>query len=203
MHDGKTILIATRNAGKLKEFQSFFAPWGWTVRGLGDYPDIPDVVEDGRTFLENARKKARALYEWTNLPVLADDSGLEVDALDGEPGVYSARYAGEGAGDEANNAKLLAALQGVPASRRQARFRCVLVLIIDDQRQLVAEGTCEGVILEQARGEGGFGYDPLFYVPSLGKTLAELPAEEKNRMSHRGAALRQLAAQLADCQFVP
>ena len=168
---------------------------------MADFPDFPDIVEDGHTFEENARKKAEALYRWIKRPVLADDSGLEVDALDGQPGVFSARYAGEGATDEANNAKLLAALQSVPAHQRQARFRCVLVMMVDEDRQLVAEGTCEGVILDAPRGTGGFGYDPLFYVPSLGKTLAEL-SEEKNRISHRGAALRQLAALLAEHHLV-
>ncbi|OJF16352.1 MAG: non-canonical purine NTP pyrophosphatase [Bacillaceae bacterium G1] len=203
MKDGKTVIIATRNPGKLKEFQAFFGQFGWKVQGLNDFPDVPEIVEDGRTFEENARKKAEALFDWTKRPVLADDSGLEVDALDGRPGVYSARYAGEGATDGQNIAKLLAELQGVPAGRRQARFRCVLVFILDEGRQLVAEGTCEGIILEKPRGDGGFGYDPVFFVPALGKTMAELSAEEKNRISHRGAALRQLAERMADCQIVP
>ncbi|OJF18017.1 MAG: non-canonical purine NTP pyrophosphatase [Bacillaceae bacterium G1] len=203
MKDVPTVIIATRNPGKLKEFETFFAQWAWKVKGLSDFPDVPDIVENGRTFEENARIKAEALYAWLKRPVLADDSGLEVDALDGQPGVYSARYAGEGAADEENNAKLLAALQGVPADRRQARFRCVLVMKFDEERQLTAEGVCEGVILEAPRGRGGFGYDPLFYVPALGKTLAEISAEEKNRISHRGAALRQLADQLAKCQLIP
>jgi len=199
----KTVFIATRNQGKLKEFAAFFADWGWAVKSLADFTDMPEIVENGRTFEENARIKADALYEWTKLPVLADDSGLEVDALGGEPGVYSARYAGEGATDDANNAKLLAALQGVPEERRQARFRCVLVLKLDQNRQLVAEGTCEGIILKEPRGAGGFGYDPLFYIPSLGKTMAELSPEEKNRISHRGTALRNLAEQLANHHLVP
>lgn len=203
MRDVQTVLIATRNAGKLKEFQAFFSLWGWPVKGLADFPDLPEIVEDGRTFEENARIKAAALFRWTRLPVLADDSGLEVDALGGQPGVYSARYAGERATDAENNAKLLAALRGVPAHERQARFRCVLVMMFSQVRQLVAEGTCEGVILEEPRGAGGFGYDPLFYVPPLGKTLAEMTPEEKNRISHRGAALRQLAVQLANHHLVP
>nr|MBO2469859.1 non-canonical purine NTP pyrophosphatase [Bacillota bacterium] len=132
------------------------------------------------------------------LPALADDSGLEVDALGGEPGVYSARYAGEGASDAANNAKLLAALEGVPAEKRTARYRCVLALAVPGMATVTVEGVCEGLIAEQPRGTGGFGYDPLFYLPGRGKTMAELRPEEKNAISHRGQALRRLKALLVE-----
>lgn len=192
----QSVLIATRNQGKLKEFARFFADFQRRVVGLEDYPDLPEPVEDGQTYLENARKKALALQQFTGLPVLADDSGLEVDALNGQPGVYSARFAGETASDEENNRKLLALLEGVPLPQRTARFRCVLVYL-DGQREWVAEGVCEGLIAEQPQGNRGFGYDPLFYLPDLGCTMAELDPEIKNRLSHRGQALRQLKQLLA------
>ena len=152
--------------------------------------DIPDVEETGTTFQENAILKARHYCQFTGEYCLADDSGLEVDALDGEPGVYSARYAGLDATDAANNEKLLTVLKEVPPSGRTARFRSVLVLAGPDGSLLLVDGVCEGVILDEARGTGGFGYDPLFYMPSQGKTLAEMTIEEKNRISHRGNALK-------------
>jgi len=192
------ILIATRNPGKIKEFQAFFAEWGWQVKGLDQFPDLPEIIEDGLTFEDNARKKAESLFRWTGMPALADDSGLEVDALGGRPGVYSARFAGEHASDAENNLKLLHALDGVPLERRTARFRCVLFLMFSEERTMTAEGICEGVILTAPRGNGGFGYDPLFYLPAYGKTMAELDPNEKNQVSHRGQALRQLAARLAE-----
>ena len=193
MGNQQEILVATRNRGKIKEFQTFFGRWGWSVKGLEHFPELPEIVEDGFTFEANARKKAESLFRWTSLPVLADDSGLEVDALDGRPGVYSARYAGEKASDEENNEKLLDALRDVPFEQRTARFRCVLVLMFSEDRVITVEGFCEGVILTAPRGTGGFGYDPLFYLPSHGKTMAELKPDEKNRISHRGQALRKLA----------
>lgn len=192
------ILIATRNPGKIKEFQAFFAAWGWRVKGLDQFPDLPEIIEDGLTFEDNARKKAESLFRWTGMPALADDSGLEVDALGGRPGVYSARFAGEHASDAENNQKLLHALDGIPLERRTARFRCVLFLMFGEERTMTAEGVCEGVILTAPRGSGGFGYDPLFYLPAYGKTMAELDPNEKNQVSHRGQALRQLAARLAE-----
>ncbi len=193
MENQQEILVATRNRGKIKEFQTFFGQWGWSVKSLEHFPELPEIVEDGFTFEENARKKAENLFLWTGLPVLADDSGLEVDALGGRPGVYSARFAGEQASDEENNEKLLEALRDVPFEQRTARFHCVLVLMCREERVITAEGFCEGVILTAPRGTGGFGYDPLFYLPSYGKTMAELKPDEKNRISHRGQALRKLA----------
>ena len=156
-------------------------------------PDA-ELREDGVTFAENALAKARQAAWATGLPAIADDSGLEVDALDGAPGVYSARYAGPGADDDSNNAKLLDALRGVPPARRTARFRCVAVFV-DPTRglELTCDGACEGEVLEAPRGQEGFGYDPLFLVPTAGRTMAELPLEQKNRLSHRSAAFRALA----------
>ncbi len=165
---------------------------------IDDVAPEAELREDGVTFVENALAKARQAARATGLPAIADDSGLEVDALDGAPGVYSARYAGPGADDDRNNAKLLEALRGVPPARRTARFRCVAVFV-DPARglELVREGACEGEILEAPRGDDGFGYDPLFFVPTVGRTMAELPLEEKNRLSHRAAAFRALADALA------
>ena len=158
------------------------------VLSLQDFAGLPEVEEDGRTFLENALKKAREVSLRTSETVLADDSGLEVDALGGAPGIRSARYAGPGATDEANNAKLLKALEGVPADKRGAAFRCALVLFRPDGRSEAFEGTWRGEILFEPRGTMGFGYDPLFLDPGRGLTAAELPPEIKNRISHRGQA---------------
>lgn len=184
----RKIVVGTRNSGKVREIQTALADLPFAVVGLPE-TDIPDVEETGTTFQENAILKARHYCQFTGEYCLADDSGLEVDALDGEPGVYSARYAGLDATDAANNEKLLTVLKEVPPSGRTARFRSVLVLVGPDGSLLLVDGVCEGVILDEARGTGGFGYDPLFYMPSQGKTLAEMTIEEKNRISHRGNAL--------------
>ena len=184
----RKIVVGTRNSGKVREIQTALADLPFAVVGLPE-TDIPDVEETGTTFQENAILKARHYCQFTGEYCLADDSGLEVDALDGEPGVYSARYAGLDATDAANNEKLLTVLKEVPPSGRTARFRSVLVLAGPDGSLLLVDGVCEGVILDEARGTGGFGYDPLFYMPSQGKTLAEMTIEEKNRISHRGNAL--------------
>jgi len=190
------LLVATGNAGKLREIRKLFAEHPCQVLGLEDLPPVPEAVEDGASFAENAEKKARHYAQLTGLPTLADDSGLVVDALDGAPGIYSARYAGEKAGDAANNRKLLEALQGVPAVRRRAAFVCALALCEPDGTCRQFAGRLEGVILMEPRGDEGFGYDPLFLVPEYGKTLAELPLAIKNRISHRGQALKQLLLQL-------
>ena len=193
----RKIVVGTRNNGKVREIQTALADLPFAVVGLPE-TDIPDVEETGTTFQENAILKARHYCQFTGEYCLADDSGLEVDALDGEPGVYSARYAGLDATDAANNEKLLTVLKEVPPSGRTARFRSVLVLAGPDGSLLLVDGVCEGVILDEARGTGGFGYDPLFYMPSQGKTMAEMTIEEKNRISHRGNALksfRQLVLQ--------
>jgi len=156
---------------------------------LADFPGAPEIKEDGLTLEENAIMKARSAAVFTGLPALADDTGLEVDALNGAPGVFSARYAGPACSYAENNIKLLAALAGLPAAKRSARFRCVMALVYPGGKSLTAQGLLEGFITIRARGEGGFGYDPIFEVTALGKTLAELAPEEKNSISHRAAAL--------------
>jgi XTP/dITP diphosphohydrolase len=183
-----TIYLASGNAKKLAELQAMFA------KGQGDYtfaapPEVLEVEETGTTFAANARLKAEAGAKAFGAPCLADDSGLCVDALDGRPGVYSARYA---ATDEARIAKLLGELQGVPRERRTARFVCAIALVWPDGRAIEVEGRCEGEIAEAPRGAGGFGYDPVFLIPALGRTFAELEAVEKNAMSHRALAVSRL-----------
>lgn len=205
---GATLVIATRNAGKTKEFREAFAALGIEVRDLHDVTGVPDIEETGATFADNALIKARTVADIALLPVLADDSGLCVDALGGAPGVYSARYSGEGATDALNNAKLLRELESVDARAEAAgggpdvlstaRFVCSLALYDPADGGIVrAEGAVEGLILREARGEGGFGYDPLFWVPSHGKSMAQLTVAEKNAISHRGAALRKLIEALS------
>lgn len=197
------VLVATSNAGKLRDFAGAAAPFGITVAGIPNFPSLPPVVEDGATFEANARKKAEA-YSLA-VPgelVLADDSGLEIDALGGAPGVHSARYAAPdllnkephaaeiNTEDEANNARVRRELTGFPAEKRTARFVCVLAAARDGRTLKTFRGTAEGIMLDAPRGENGFGYDPLFYFPQIGKTFAELSAVEKARYSHRGAAFR-------------
>jgi XTP/dITP diphosphohydrolase len=192
------ILLATRNAGKVREVRGMLSGFPVEIVSLLDLPEMPDVVEDGTTFQENALKKARELARRFPGMVVADDSGLEVDALQGGPGVRSARYAGEKATDPENNRKLLDELISAPEKRRTARFRCVLALVQPDGREWIAEGSCEGRIASEPRGNRGFGYDPVFLVPELGKTFAELTTEEKNRISHRARALAALRATLEE-----
>ncbi|SMF89339.1 XTP/dITP diphosphohydrolase [Paenibacillus uliginis N3/975] len=201
---GNVIIVATRNKGKIKEFSHAFAPFGKEVVSIFDYPELPDVVEDGKTFAENAMKKAKEVGDVLGMPVLADDSGLCVEALNGEPGVYSARYAGEHGADEDNNRKLLAELEGIRLGEdteqpllSSAQFVCVLVLYDPVTGQFVeTRGTVDGWITSEPSGNKGFGYDPLFYVPHFEKTMADLTLEEKQSISHRGDALRQLVAKL-------
>jgi len=190
------LLLASSNAGKVREFQALLGA-EWRVRPQSEFA-IQPVEETGATFLANALLKARHAALLTNLPALADDSGLEVDALGGAPGIRSARYAGAEADDAANNARLLAALAGVPDPLRTARYRCSLVWLRGpgDESPLIAEGVWEGRILSAPRGRGGFGYDPLFLDPATGLTAAELDAVAKNACSHRGQALAQLKALL-------
>ncbi|BCS54239.1 XTP/dITP diphosphatase [Geobacter sp. SVR] len=187
----KELVIATRNRGKMKEIEAFLAGLVERVTCAADFEAFPETVEDGATFEANALKKAREAMKFTGLPALADDSGLVVDALDGRPGVYSARFAGEGADDAANNRTLLHELAGVSPERRQAAFVCALAFISPEGEEKVFYGRVGGCILAEARGEGGFGYDPLFLVDGFGRTMAELSVDEKNRISHRGQALRQ------------
>jgi XTP/dITP diphosphohydrolase len=196
------ILIATSNAGKLRDFAGAAAPLGIEIASIPNFAALPAVVEDGATFEENARKKAEAYSrEVPREIVLADDSGLEVDALKGAPGIHSARYAAEAphlmnnnTDDEANNARLLRELKEVPDDKRSARFVCVIAAARDGQTLQVFRGEAEGMILNRARGTNGFGYDPLFYYPQIQKAFAELTAEEKAQYSHRGAAFRQFLA---------
>lgn len=190
------LVIATRNQGKLREIRRLLEATEVRVLGLDVFPDLPEVEEDGETFADNARKKAVTVARLTGRLTLADDSGLEVMHLGGAPGVRSARYAGANADDAANNRKLLAALAGVPRAGRRGAFVCAMALCGPDGGCRFFSGRLEGIIGEEPRGDGGFGYDPLFLVPEYGKTLAELPLEIKNRISHRGQALRQALAYL-------
>lgn len=191
------LVLASGNAGKLAELAELLAPLHTTVRPQSDF-DVGEVEETGLTFVENALIKARAATRASGLPALADDSGLVVDALDGEPGIRSARFAGEQASDADNNALLLERLDDLPMERRGAAFHCCLVLLEhpDDPAPLIAHGIWRGHILEQPRGDNGFGYDPLFYDRRLGASAAELPREEKARVSHRGKALAELVERL-------
>jgi len=192
----KQLVVASGNKGKLREFAELLKGVVETVLSPADFPGFPEVVEDGATFEENALKKARSAAQFTGLPVLADDSGLCVEFLEGRPGVYSARFAGEGAGDAANNARLLQELAGVPTEKRGAAFHCVIALCLPDGTCQTFDGSLPGVILEAPRGSGGFGYDPLFLVPEYGQTFSELPLAIKNRISHRGRAMQLLKAGL-------
>ena len=185
------LVLASGNKGKLAEFQRLLEGLDVQIHSMKEYPEIGEIVEDGSTFAENALIKARAVCKATGKPAMADDSGLAVDALNGAPGIYSARFAGEQRSDADNNAKVLQLLEGVEDGKRTARFFCVIAIVLPDGREYTVEGTCEGTILHALQGEGGFGYDPLFYVESLDKTFAELTMEEKNHISHRGHANRK------------
>jgi len=195
------LVVASRNEKKKREILQIIEGSSLEILTLNDFPDAPETVEDGVTFRENAIKKAREIADFTGYVTLADDSGLEVDVLGGQPGVYSARFAGEPSDDERNNQKLLDMLQGIPAQERSARFRCVIAIAFPDGRVETAEGTCEGRIAFLPRGEGGFGYDPLFIPHGYDLTFGELPPEIKHRISHRGQALEQarpILSQLAE-----
>jgi len=188
------IVFATKNEGKVKEIKEMLARTDVELLSLNHFESLPEIVEDGKNYLENALKKAKVVSEFTGEIVLADDSGLSVDVLGGEPGIYSARYAGEGATDEDNNARLLAKLKNVPEERRTASFFCTLVLYGQDGRYHSFEGRWRGRIIDERRGTNGFGYDPIFLCPELNKTAAELPPEIKNTISHRGQAFAKLKA---------
>ncbi|XBG91869.1 ribonuclease PH [Enterococcus cecorum] len=188
----KTIMIATGNMGKAKEFEKMFAKAGYQIKTMKDFPELPEVQETGQTFEENARLKAETIANILQCPVLADDSGLTVDALGGMPGIYSARFAGEQKSDASNNAKLLHELTDVADENRTAQFHCTLVFVAPQKESLVVEGIWNGRIARIPRGENGFGYDPLFIVDGLEKTSAELTPEEKNEISHRGQAMKKL-----------
>ena len=194
----KRLVIATGNAGKLREFRSLLAGLPFELTSSAELK-LPSPEETGATFLANALLKARHAATLSGSAAVADDSGLEADALNGAPGIYSARFAGAGADDGANNAKLLRALAGLPMEQRRARYRCALVFIENamDAAPLIAEAEWRGYILDTPRGAGGFGYDPYFWLPELNQTAAELPPAEKNQLSHRGKAMRALREQLA------
>ncbi|MGH7789718.1 MAG: RdgB/HAM1 family non-canonical purine NTP pyrophosphatase [Candidatus Binatia bacterium] len=198
------LLIATGNAGKRREYDALLGDLGLRLGSLADYPAAPAVAESGETYLANARLKAVSLAAFARLPALADDSGLEVDALGGAPGVHSARYAAlamgrSGSADDQTNCRfLLGRLRGRPQPPYTARFRCVIVVAHPDGRELVADGACEGRIVETPRGDGGFGYDPIFFYPPLARTFAELSAAEKDRISHRALAVAALRPTLLD-----
>jgi len=190
------LVLATRNRHKGEELGALLGDLGVRIRTMNEFPDVPDVIEDGNTCEANAIKKAKAVSKATGLLAVADDTGLEVDALGGRPGVYAARYAGEHASYEDNWRKLLQELSGVPHNRRTARFLTVAAMASPSGEVQVVTGQLQGVITEEPVGARGFGYDPVFFVPELGKTLAELSAEEKNRISHRAKAFAQVRKML-------
>lgn len=188
----ETVIIASTNQGKLKEFKELMKGLSVEVKSLKDFPEIGDIEENGTSFAENAYIKAKAVFDATGCLSIADDSGLEVDALDGAPGIYSARYAGEEKNDTANNEKLLSEMNAVSDENRGAQFHCAIVAIDQNGTRYDAEGIVRGHILRAPQGENGFGYDPLFYIEEFGRTTAELSMDEKNKISHRGKAVRQI-----------
>lgn len=193
----QTLVLASGNAGKLHEFNDLLGGLGFNVKPQGEF-DVPEAIEDGLTFIENALKKARNACKHSGHAALADDSGIEVDALNGAPGIYSARFAGPGASDEANNQTLLEALREIPQGRRTARYQCVLVYMrhATDPTPIICQSSWEGEILTSPIGNGGFGYDPLFWLPEYKMTSAQLEKTEKNKISHRGKALKLLREKL-------
>jgi len=184
------ILLATRNQGKIREIAEALGV-AYDFESLLSYPELSEAIESGATFRDNARIKAEHCFQLTGLPTLADDSGLEVDVLGGEPGIRSARAAGETAGDKERIEHLLARLNGIPLEKRTAHFKCVIAVARPNRKTELCYGECAGQIALEPRGEEGFGYDPVFYLPDLGKTMAELPLEIKNQISHRGKAARE------------
>ena len=196
------IVLATHNQGKIREFRKIFSDMGVEAVPISEIADIPEPEETGHTFEENALQKARYYAGKIHMPVLSDDSGIIAHALGDRPGIYSARFAGQHGDDEANNRKLIEErLDGVEDKDRTARFVCAMAAVFPDGRHFTTRGTMEGIIAHEIKGANGFGYDPLFYIPSLGKTMAELTMEEKNKISHRGKALRALVSKLASLRF--
>ncbi len=193
------VVLATNNPGKLREFRELLAPLGFDVQPLAQFTSV-NAEETGLSFIENAILKARHASLAANLPAIADDSGIEVGLLRGAPGIYSARYAGVGASDEQNRLKLIEAVADVPAAQRTARYQCALAFMrwATDPSPLICQASWEGRVINRPRGSGGFGYDSIFELPALGKTAAELTPEEKNQVSHRGQALRELVARLRE-----
>ena len=194
------IVLATHNKGKIREFQKCFSEIGWEAVPISDIQDIEEPEETGKSFKENALLKAHYYTKVINMPVLSDDSGIIANALGDKPGIYSARYAGKHGDDEANNKKLMEDLKPYPSDQRTGYYECVIALVWPDGREIVAEGRCDGVIRDFYKGTGGFGYDPLFYLPKLHKTMAELAMSEKNKISHRGKALKALLEKLKNME---
>ena len=193
------IVLATTNSGKVKEIKAILSDLNINITSLLDYNSIPDVIEDGKTFTENALIKAKTIYELLKKPVIADDSGLLIEALNGEPGVHSARYGsvdGEKPSSETLIQRVLAKMVSLPIEERKASFKAVIVLYIDENNHLISEGECHGEIALKSEGVGGFGYDPIFYLPQFGKTMAQISSDEKNSISHRGIALKKLKEKL-------
>ncbi|MDY6864178.1 MAG: XTP/dITP diphosphatase [Thermodesulfobacteriota bacterium] len=186
------LVFATRNFNKLKEIRTIFKDSMFKILSLDNFPEIPSWHEDGESFAENAIKKATIVAKYTGKYTIADDSGLEVEALNGRPGIYSARYAGKNSDDKANNNKLIKELKGIPQNKRDAMFRCVIVVASPDCKYCLAEGTCKGNIIDIPRGKNGFGYDPIFFIPDIKRTMAELSLSEKNKISHRALAIKEL-----------
>ena len=197
----RELVLATHNRHKVIELVALLCELGITIRSLDEFPDAPDVVEDGATCEANAIKKARAIADYTGLPAVADDTGLEVDALGGRPGVHAARYAGEDATYDDNCRKLLRELTGVPHERRTARFVTVAAIALPSGEMRVVHGTLDGAIADETNGTLGFGYDPVFFVPELGKTLAQLSADQKNTISHRAKAFTLAKDLLREMKF--
>jgi len=191
------LILATGNQGKVREIVTGLALPSLSYKSLNDFSGLPEIIEDGLSFLENALIKARTISRLLGLPVLADDSGLEVDCLKSQPGIYSARFAGPEATDRANNEKLLSLMREVPDDQRAARFVCVMVLTLPSGEWVQAEGVCRGLISRSPLGDQGFGYDPVFYLPDFQKTMAQLPLEAKNKISHRARALEKIRPYLA------
>jgi XTP/dITP diphosphohydrolase len=195
----KKIVIGSGNQHKIEEIKSFFADLDFDFEGLDPELDLPEVIEDGKSYKENALKKARQRARELNAIVLADDSGLSVDYLDGAPGIYSARFGGEDLNDEEKYLKVLKLLDGQPESKRKAAFISVIALVDPfNNLEITAEGKCEGIIAEEPAGENGFGYDPIFYLPEYDKTMAQISQSEKNKISHRGRALQKMKMRLKE-----
>ncbi|MBP9853412.1 MAG: XTP/dITP diphosphatase [Candidatus Omnitrophica bacterium] len=188
----KELVVATKNKGKLREIKELLREFDLKITSLADYPNAPDIVEDGTTFRENALIKANIIAAYTNQLTMGEDSGLSVEALNNAPGIYSARYSGENATDEKNNQKLISELKGVPANKRSAKYHCCIALVDDEKIIDVVEGECSGFIATEPSGTNGFGYDPYFLIPKYNKTFGELDPSIKSQMSHRAMALQAL-----------
>ena len=186
------MVVATKNLGKVREIRKALKGFEFRIFTLSDFPDIPEIKEDGKSFVENALKKGRFYSKYFGELTIADDSGLEVNSLKGLPGIYSARYVREGASSQENNQKLLREMRDVTISKRGAKFKCIIAVVSPDGRETIAEGECKGRIGFKEKGKKGFGYDPLFILPKYGKTMAEFSLEAKNRISHRGKALKKI-----------